>query len=295
MPVRPLACIALAGSAAVATAQAPSSAQVWEVRFVADSTGPLSAGPTATAVGITMQARIALLPNTVPSGQTNLGVSRAGGPDDVFRITANDPAGTTGFTHGSLAHWFTDETRRLNPETGAVDPEGVVTLLTDTSGEALRGHFAAFRGSFAPQVPPLFLGSNAEPNNGLVRTDDQGRPYLTRLVVGRALAFGTEGSGALGAATIGPGGELVGDFADIYRLVYFPDPASSSVRDVTLHATGMTGRYIYNFVGGTFTQVAQAVVLQNRSVTFTVPAPSAGALLFATLWFASSRRRRSAA
>ncbi|MFN7022505.1 MAG: hypothetical protein ACK4WH_14415 [Phycisphaerales bacterium] len=246
-------------------------------------------------MGITMQARIALLPSTSPSGQTNLGVSRVGGPEDVFRITANDPAGGTGFTHGSLAHWFTNETRRLNPETGAVDPQGVVTLLTDISGEALRGHFAAFRGSFAPQVPPLFLGSNADRNNGQVRTDDQNRPYLTRIVASHALAFGTEGSGALGVATIGPGGELVGDFADIHRLVNFPDPASSSVRDVTLQATGMTGRYIYHLADGTFTQVAQAVVLQNRSVTFTVPAPSAGAPVFATLWFASSRRRRSAA
>jgi len=58
-----------------ALAQAPATAQVWDVRFVVDSTGPFAAGPTATQVGITMFARVGILPNTTASGTNNFGDS----------------------------------------------------------------------------------------------------------------------------------------------------------------------------------------------------------------------------
>ncbi|MGD9688974.1 MAG: hypothetical protein AB7K52_01530 [Phycisphaerales bacterium] len=60
-------CAALASAALIgmqALAQAPSTAQVWDVRFVADSDGAFAAGPSATQVGITICARVRILPST---------------------------------------------------------------------------------------------------------------------------------------------------------------------------------------------------------------------------------------
>lgn len=92
-------CLALA---APALAQAPATAQVWDVRFVFDSSGPYMVAPGATQIGVTMYARVGILPNTSPTGTTNFGVGRLGGA--TFRMTVVDPdAAGAGANQGSVA------------------------------------------------------------------------------------------------------------------------------------------------------------------------------------------------
>ncbi|MBL8759248.1 MAG: hypothetical protein JNK35_12550 [Phycisphaerae bacterium] len=119
-----------------ALAQAPATAQVWDVRFVVDSTGPFATGPTATQVGITMFARVGILPNTSGSGTQNLGVARVGGSNGVFRLTFRD-------AHAEVMAMPQGELHRGR----TTDIDG--RLLTDTAGQALAGHFAPFRGGFS--------------------------------------------------------------------------------------------------------------------------------------------------
>jgi hypothetical protein len=122
------------GSAS-AQSPAPATAQVWDVRYVVDSSGPFAAGPAATQVGITIFARVGILPNTASSGTNNLGVSRVGGPTSIFSVT--DPAAAlAGQSQGSL----------LRGRTFEIDGRD----LNDVAGQPLEGMFAPFRTGFAP-------------------------------------------------------------------------------------------------------------------------------------------------
>lgn len=256
----------LAVSASAALAQAPSSAQVWEVRFTVDSTGAFAAGPSATAVGITMEARVSILPNTAASGTNNFGISRIGGSNGVFRVTFTDALSNgQGLNQGSVQQGATGQ------------------AFTDTSGNPLAGHFSPFRGSFNPQSGPLFLGANSDPNNGVVNNPATGSPFLTQLVGSRALNFGSDGTQAYGN---GP------DFVPVYRMIYFPRPdfTGNAVRDVSVAVTGMSARYIHT-VSGTFGSAAAAVNLPNQNFSFQIPTPGAAALLGLGA-LAGLRRRR---
>jgi len=266
-------CLAMASAA---LGQAPSTAQVWDVRFVLDSSGPYVPGPSSTQVGITIFARVGILPNTSLTGTTNFGMSRVGG--QLFRMTIQDAfAANTGSRQGVLALGHT----------GDVSGES----LTDTNGQPLAGHFPAFRGSFAPQVGPNYLGVNSDPANGSVNNPAMGSPFVTNVVGSRALNYGAGGIGPQGAA-IAPNADplnLMGDLAPIYRIYYFPD-AEGGEREISLSMTSMSGRYIHT-VQGIFGTAAPARSLPDQSITFTVPSPGAGALA-ALMGLAGCRRRR---
>jgi hypothetical protein len=255
----------LAVSASAALAQAPSSAQVWEVRFVVDNSGAFAAGPSATAVGITMEARVTILANTSATGTSNFGISRLGGSNGVFRVTFNDALSAgQGLNQGSVGQGATGQ------------------AFADTSGNPLAGHFSPFRGSFNPQAGPAFLGANSDPNNGVGNNPATGAPFLTQLVGSRALNYGSDGTGAYGNDT----------FVPVYRMIYFPRPdfTGNAVRDIAVAVTGMSARYIHT-VNGTFGSAAAAVNLPNQNFSFQVPTPGAAALLGLGA-LAGLRRRR---
>jgi hypothetical protein len=259
--------IAVAGAACAVTsamAQAPATAQVWDVRFVVDSTGAFAAGPSATQVGITMYARVGILANNSATGTTNLGISRVGG--STFRMTVNDALSAgSGLNQGSVAQGNT------------TDIDGLGQL--DTSGNPLAGHFAAFRGSFAPQVGPNFVGANSDPANGGLVNPATGSPFVTNVIGSRALNFGAGGLPPQGVASFSEG-NLVGDLVPVYRVYYFPraDFTGDAVREVSINVTNMSARYIHTLNGG-FGTAAPAVNLPNQSFRFQIPTPGATALV----------------
>ncbi|MBL8756827.1 MAG: hypothetical protein JNK35_00180 [Phycisphaerae bacterium] len=261
-----------------ALAQAPATAQVWDVRFVVDSTGPFAAGPTATQVGITMFARVGILPNTSATGTANFGVSRVGGAPGVFRWRFHDNVADAATVSQGTIH------RGLTME---IDSR----QLLDTAGHALAGHFAPFRGSFNPQVAPLYLGANDDPNNGTFFNVPIGQPQVTQLVGARGLNFGSDGSKPVGVATAldGNPANLLGKLTPVYRLYYVPSAASFGVRTISASVSGMSGRYRHHDFF--FDPAAAAVPLPDQTFTFMVPAPGAGALMvLAGLTWAWRRR-----
>jgi hypothetical protein len=265
-----------------ALAQAPATAQVWDVRFIVDATGPFAAGPTATQVGITMFARVGILPNSSASGTENLGVSRVGGGPGVLRWALTD---------SSAAALFVTQGRVERGRT--VDIDG--RALLDTNGEPLAGHFAPFRGSFAPQVAPLLLGANNNETNGALSNPTAGSVGLTYVAGSRALHPGSESSGPVGVAIAidSNPASLIGDLAPVYRLYYFPNAHAGATREVVFTSTGMSARYAFgpDTFGGL--AAAVAVPLPDQAFTFVVPAPgAASALLLSTV--ALMRRRRRA-
>ncbi|MGD9688652.1 MAG: dockerin type I repeat-containing protein [Phycisphaerales bacterium] len=232
--------LSLAGAAAALAQPAPSTAQMWEVVFAADESGPLAAGPDVTAVGITMSARITILPGT--HNTANFGISRVGGA--LFRMTFVDEfAAGQGLSQGSLGR---GETRAVDART-----------LIDTAAQPLAGMFAPLRGSFQPQVAPMFLGSNTEANNGQFTNPVTGSPFVTNVIGGRTFNFGADGTGPYGHMERVP----------VYRVVYTPRPGPP--RMVRVDVTNIGARYIYA-VSGSTGQAASAVTLPNQSLVFQV-------------------------
>lgn len=270
----------LAVSASSLLAQAPSSAQVWDVRFVVDSTGAFAQGPNATAVGITIQARVGILPNTAASGTNNFGISRIGGSGSAtsgFRVVFTDALSAgLGLNQGTLARG----------ETG----QGI----NDTSGNPLAGHFSAFRGSFNPQTGPAFVGSNTDPGNGLLVNPATGTPVLANLVGSRSFNFGSEGSGPQGVATASDNNpaNLVGSYAPVYRMIFFPreDLTPQGIRTITVAVSGQTGRYGHTLSGSNLS-TAQSTI-PNIAFSFQVPTPGAAAVAGLGV-LALARRRRA--
>lgn len=250
--------LAVAGLATVAVvstpvmAQAPASAQNWTVQFVADTSGPFAASESTTAVRITMLARVTISPNASATGTNNFGVSRVGGGNGTFFANFSDPAG------GPFA------------STAGPAPTGEAGL--DAGGQPLAGHFAAFRGGFAPQGTGGFNNDSA---NGIYSTVG-GNARVTSIVGSRAI--GNDGT-ILG----------VSDFVAVYSFMFFPKPATS--RSITLNVTGISGRYLQSLSGGGFATAAPAVNLPDQSITFRVPAPGAAALMGLSGLVALRRRR----
>jgi hypothetical protein len=260
------------GLSGAASAQAPATAQIWDVRFVVDTSGPFAAGASATAVGITMVARVAILPNSSASGTRNFGVSRVGGGNGTFFASVNDPAagvGTAQLTQGP---------------TGQTD--GMGNPLLDVNGNPLRGHFAAFRASFTPGTAP-FLGDNNDPSNGISTTIAGGDAAMTSIVGSRAFQYdGTP----LGVATGTTLANLTGSFASVYRFLYIPKVGPNN-RLVTLGTQGLSVRYLHT-VSGTNATAGAAIGLNVGDITFRVPTPGAVALL-GLGGLAAARRRRA--
>ncbi len=262
--------VAVAGAAACTTsvlAQAPASAQVWDVQFVVDTTGAYAAGPSATQVGITMYARVGILANSSATGTTNFGISRVGG--STFRVTANDALSAgQGLNQGSVGQG------NVNDITGLSQ--------VDTNGNPLAGHFAPFRGSFNPQVGPDFLGSNTEPANGTANNPATGSPFMTSVIGSRAFNFGAGGHGPQGVAQAADSNpaNLLGELVPVYRVYYFPraDFTANAVREVVVNVTNLSARYI-SALNGNLATAAPAVNLPNQTFRFQIPTPGATALI----------------
>jgi hypothetical protein len=250
---------------AQAQISAPASAQVWDVRFVADTTGAFAASDTATAVGITIMARVGIRPNDSAFGTANLGVSRVGGGEGSFFMTFADPAG------GPFMG---------NAQRGATG-EG-----TDTSGDPLAGHFRAFRGSFGVDG----VGENEQNFNGIFGHNPAGNATVTSLVGGRTNGY--DGV-PVGVATLDAAGNIIGgDYAMVYRLLYIPKPAAS--RNVTLSWQNLSVTYLFQ-AQGSFALASPTITpagFGSGTVSFRVPTPGAAALL-GLGGLAAFRRRRA--
>ena len=254
--------------------QAPATAQVWDVRFVFDSSGPYMVAPGTTQIGITMYARVGILPNSSATGTANLGVGRVGG--SPFRMTMVDPvAAGAGTNQGSVAQGRTTDTDGQN--------------RLDTNGQPLAGHFSPFPGQFAPQVAPDFVGSNGDPSNGQANNPAIGSPFITAVVGSRSVNYGSDGSGPQGAAVAidSDPANLQGEYASVYRMYYFPRPGAETI---TLNVTNMSARYVHTFTNG-FGVVSPVLGLPDRSTTITIPTPGATTLV-GLLGLAALRRRR---
>ncbi|MGD9691005.1 MAG: hypothetical protein AB7K52_11800, partial [Phycisphaerales bacterium] len=265
------------GLGAAATAQAPTSAQVWDVRFVVDSTGPFAEGPSATQVGITIFARVGILPNSSSTGTTNFGVSRVGGPS--VRVEFADAlAGALGTSQG-----------RVEPGR-PMDSDG--RALVDTDGAPLVGHFAPFRGGFSPQVGPLFLGSNTDPSNGQFSNTAGGAPFVSNIVGQRPFNFGSEGSGPLGVATPIDSNpvNLIGDLTPVYRIYFLPTTQVGTPRLIRMSVTDLSARYVMVF--GAITLLPPVYLLPDQALSFQVPGPGAGGLALVVAAACLRRRRR---
>ncbi|MGD9690706.1 MAG: hypothetical protein AB7K52_13565 [Phycisphaerales bacterium] len=266
------------GLGAAATAQAPTSAQVWDVRFVVDSTGPFAAGPSATQVGITIYARVGILPNTSPLGTTNLGVARVGG-GSTLRIEFSDSAAAA-----------------LGANQGRVEPgrtsDSDGRPLVDTNGDPLVGHFAPFRGSLLPQVAPLYLGANGEPSNGQFTNAASGAPFVSNIIGDRQFNFGSEGSGPVGVATPIDDNplNLIGDLTPVYRMYYLPTTHAGSPRLITVNVTGLSARYVAILSGVHITPPRYP--LPDQTLSFQVPGPGAGGLALVVAAACLRGRRR---
>ncbi len=263
-----LSLVGVAGLAAAANAQAPASAQVWDVKFVVDR-HVSSQTDVTTLVSITMLARVAILPNSSASGTTNLGVSRVGGAAGSFFIQASDGAAT------------------VDPDP-SVFARGLSSVGNDFGGDPLAGHFSPFRGAFAPQGSG---GRNTDASNGVYSVVAGTTARITGVVGSRQVGF--DGS-LLGVATGTGPGDLAGDYVAVYAFDFIPKEAAA--RAITVNVSGMSGRYLFrddrggNPVGNA--SAATAVNLPNQSFQFRVPTPGAAAVL-GLGGLAIARRRRA--
>lgn len=274
-------------------AQAPLSNQRWEVRFVVDSSGPLAAGPGATAVGITMQARVGIIPNsTISGGTANFGVSRVGGATQPgtapFSISFFDAAqASIGRNQGTLGRGATGQT------------------FNDVDGQPIAGLFSAFRGSLPPGTAPFMGDNDNTTSNGMFTNPASGSPFVTNILGSRSNAFGADGTtGPVGVATLDAGGNIIGgDFADVYRMVYFPSALSGGdTRTVRVSVNNITGRYLFRLNGDPLNgPVTASASTQNffisgsgtraQTFEFVIPSPGAAALLGLGGLVAARRRR----
>ncbi len=253
-----LSLVGVAGLASAANAQAPASAQVWDVQFVVNRNVPNHTDVT-TLVSITMMARVSILPNSSTSGTTNLGVSRVGGANGTLFIQASDTAATVDPVPSMFA---------LGLSSPGFDAGGI---------NPLAGHYAPFRGAFAPA--PVGLNSNT--SNGIYSNVAVTTSRLTSVVGSRTTNF--DGS-LLG----------VGDYVAIYSWDFIPKDAAA--RAITVTVSGLSGRYLFrddrgaNEVGSA--SAAPQVNLPNQSFQFRVPTPGAAAIL-GLGGLAIARRRRA--
>lgn len=112
---------------------------------------------------------------------------------------------------------------------------------------------------------------------------------MTNVIGSRSLNFGSDGSGPQGVATAVDNNpaNLQGEYSAVYRMYYFPRPGAETI---TLNVTNMSARYVHA-INGTFSTAAPAVNLPNQSITVSIPAPGAGALV-GLMGLAALRRRR---
>jgi hypothetical protein len=276
-----LAAAGLASTAAVSLAQAPTSAQVWDIRFLVDQDGPFAEGSGATAVGITLLARVGIRPNSGLGGTNNFGVARVGGagtPTIGFLMTFSDAVSAgLGLSQGTIA-----------PGVTAIGPFAEAPR-NDSSGDPVAGTFFPFRDAFTPGGFPD-AGDNDNPFNGAFSNPPTGSLLVTSIQHGRARGWNTVPT-PLGVATLDAAGNITGgDYAAVYRFLYTPR-AGGPDRDIDVNITGMSARYIFA-VNGDLGSTGPVFNLPN--MTFQIHIPGAGAAaLMGLACLAAMRRRRA--
>ncbi|MGQ0626763.1 MAG: hypothetical protein ACT4PL_01525 [Phycisphaerales bacterium] len=298
----------LAMAASVVNAQAnaaPASAQVWDVQFAVDTSGPFAQGPNATAVGITLRARVGIRPytttNTSSAGTRNFGVGAVSG-----LTTTASVGGSTVLNPGATQFLmtFTDPNGNT-PNQGTVN-RGASSELNGSDGLPMAGFFAPFRAALTGGPSG---GANSSLTNGVFDVGPDGRPRAGLISgsrnqtsgPGNPTIVGTAGdgtdTGTIGRASLDGMGNIVGgDYADIYRFIYFPKPDFSPNADrlITVDVRNLNLRYIFGVNGNSLsvtTQTANTVNF-NGSFSFQVPTPGATALL-GLAGLAAARRRRA--
>lgn len=248
----------LAGLAGMAHAQAAAADQVWDVRFVVSGAGATN----ANAVTITMQARVAIKPTA--SNTNNFGVSRVGGNNGTFFISATDPANSAGA-------FSTFE-------------QGATGQGNDVNSNPLAGTFLQFRQGYSPSGTG---GSNTDVQNGIY-TASAANAQITNLIHGRTTGYDGTPLGVASGTTVAT---LTGAYADIYRFVYIPRPGTNN-RTITVNVTGISARYLFQNNGGGNMSNSSALNLPNQQFSFVVPTPGAAALV-GLAGLAGLRRRRA--
>jgi hypothetical protein len=172
-------------------------------------------------------------------------------------VTFDDPIGND--AAASVDRGLTGEMNGGNP-------------ILDTGGIALRGHFSIFRYSFAPTGS---LGSNADSSNGIISRDGANLPRISSVVGSRAFGYNGVPAGACATPVDSNPANLVGAYAEVYRIFYMadPNPALAS-RLVTASVTSLGVRYLFA-VNGTNGSASAALNLAMPTFTFQVGPPCA--------------------
>jgi hypothetical protein len=276
-----LAVAGLASTAAVSSGQAPTSAQVWDIQFLVDQDGAFAEGSGATAVGITLVARVGIRANTGLSGTANFGVARVGGattPTFGFRMTFPDSLSAgLGLNQGAIGQGSTS--------TGPF----AETPRNDASGDPVAGAFYPFRDALTPGGLPD-PGDNDNPFNGSFVNPSTGSPEAGNIQLGRARGWNTVPQ-ALGVATLDAAGNITGGaYAAVYRFLYVPR-AGAPDRDIDVSVTGMSARYIFA-VNGNNASTGAVFNLPNMAFQIRLPGPGSAALI-GLAGLAATRRRRA--
>jgi hypothetical protein len=300
------------GLASVETWQTSWNGASWSTFSVISTTGDASSKQNIGRVDITYQGRVGIVgqneanpgDSTRPQNQRNYGVNRLGGSGSVtgtgFFLRFTDPSTYTSalVSPHRLERAATGETRGGNG-------------VNDTSGNPVAGTFMPFRVGFTPTGAPFAQGSNTDGNNGAISNPASGLGAVTlaNLTGARGSNFGGDGTAsAIGVAQLDETNSIVGgDFANFYKMSYFPKPDYSNVdsqvyRRVTLaHSGGSNTNPRYLFAAQSPTNYSSGngpnfpgtgIGTGSLSINFFVPTPGAAAL--AGLAAVAGLRRRRA-
>lgn len=302
-------------SVAGLTSGALAQTAQWGVELVLDNDPRLAAmgvnygsnallpGPTATAVGITLIARVGITGGATSLG--NFGIAAFGGG-------GNSANPNSRFSHNDAISNVTNTlwtSPAMAMQRGVSDPTGAMRGLissTAMSGSP-DGRAANYRG---------FLSGNAVNNsptaNATGSTTPTDIPYTTGVNNGNGFITMSGGSAVILAATgqrgalstsggpaptnFGTTGAMSPWYA-LYHMVFVPrtqgHDVQDAVRDVTVSFEGAF-RYatMVNSIGGNYNFATSGLsARQSASVTFTVPTPGAIAVLGLGGLVAGRRRR----
>jgi MYXO-CTERM domain-containing protein len=283
--------------------------------ILVSSSGNLSSKANIGRVDVTYQGRVGIVgQNNSNPGDTgvatsrNYGVNRLGGSGVAGSATTNPSGFFLRFADPSV---YTDAS--INPhrlERGATGETRGGNGVNDTNGNPVAGTFMPFRVGFTPTGAPFAQGSNTDGNNGAFYNPASGGggPSLANdarmggLTGARGSGFGTDGTTTpVGQATL-DGNNVIngGEFANYYKLSYFPKPDYSNIdaqvyRQVTVTIGGGTAsqpRYLHaRNTDTTYSSSNGPATPTATTFAFFVPTPGAAALV-GLAGLATLRRRR---
>ena len=312
----------LAGMIAVAGLAAAANAQTTiEVRLVVDGqagapTGIPSylPGATATAVGLTLQARVRT------ATATNFGITGVSSTNSstLNRFSHNDASSngwTGGLQRGSVSATDTVGTALFggfNPYRQFIG--STITFTNNNNWNAPNGNAVAGQNRF-PGATSSSSGTGVNASlpgtrtaNGFQSQDANNRTQIQAifLSVNTSVPDGDPNNPGTVPGAGAPTAVAAGEFsawANLYRLVFVPAPNAGTElpgRSVTVSFSGVINfgsAFAFNDTAGSWllTSTAGLTVSANSpvSATFTVPTPGAAALL-GLGGLAAFRRRRSA-